>query len=110
MSKKIYDLYQGKAYDRTKVGCDVFWSRGGVVTAVRRNRWQGNRDDIKVTLLERMSLTDAIQQGRDLSYSANDAIEELQYLGWCSRGTPGAGAHEHGWFTWRVTNTGYVVL
>ena len=99
--KQVYDLDQGKPFDCTTVGFDIFWARGGRVIAIGRNRWQGSRDNVKLTLTERMTYEKALEDSEALSESASFAFGNLVYNGNLKRGNVCDG--------WKVTSTGFIV-
>jgi hypothetical protein len=99
--QKIYDIDEGKPFDCTKIGCDLYWNAGRVI-AVLRNRWQGQRDQIKLTLIGRMRLEDIGPSDKEaLSEAAKNMINYLAHERQLKRG------FAHG--AWRVTSTGYTV-
>ena len=103
MSIQIYDIH-GETVDITKIGFNVFWSRGGRVTAVRHSRWQGSIDSVKLTFENRLSLERARELAEELSKHAEKAYDfswpvrrgqMIECLNYCNK--------------WRVTHAGYEV-
>jgi hypothetical protein len=100
--RQIYDIDGGGTFDCTRVGCDLYWAPGGRVIAVLRNRWQGSRDAVRLTLLQRMRLEDLGPSDKEaFSTMAKDVINQLIYERKLQRGV-----YFHGW---RVTSTGHIV-
>jgi len=87
--------------DCTAVGYMVYWAQGGRIVAIRRCRWQGGRDGIKLTSTERVSLAEARKAAADLAGSAEAAGEQLTYEQRLRRGEVQDG--------WRVTDPGWTV-
>lgn len=99
--KQIYDLDNGKPFNCTITGFDIYWATGGRIIAIGRNRWQGSRDQVKLTLTERMSYEQAEEQAEELSELAKDTYNNMTYEGKFSRGEEKDG--------WKVTSTGFLV-